>query len=218
MQRPPRRFLTHALIYSDSVEEREYQRTIAKEAEGRNTLVVLPTALGKTVISALVAAEFLYNYRSGRVLVMAPTRPLISQHSSSFQRLIRLPEREFELLTGMMPSDYRSDVWARKTRMVFATPQVVRNDIREGRLDLREFGLIVFDECHRAVKDYAYTEVATTYLKANQYPRILALTASPGSDPGRIRDVCRLLAIEHVETRSETDSDVSAYINPVSVE
>src|SRR2546426_3301090 len=216
MLRP--RYYSHPLIYPDGVEEREYQTAIAEAAKGRNTLVVLPTALGKTVISALVSVDYLYDYKKGRVLVMAPTRPLISQHRSSFRHLIKLPEGEFELLTGMMPSEYRSDVWSGKARVVFATPQVVRNDIREGRLDLRGFGLIIFDECHRAVKEYAYTEVAESYLKVNPYPRVLALTASPGSDPERIREVCGSLAIEHVESRSDTDPDVCAYINPVTVQ
>src|SRR5262245_11591261 len=85
------RFLRHPLICPDAVEDREYQRRIAGAAGGRNTLVVLPTALGKTVISALVAADYLLSQRRGRVLVMAPTRPLISQHRRSLQRLIRLP-------------------------------------------------------------------------------------------------------------------------------
>ena len=70
-------YVSHPLIYEDTVEDREYQRTISEAARNRNTLVVLPTALGKTVISALVAVDVLYNYRDKRVLVMAPTRPLV---------------------------------------------------------------------------------------------------------------------------------------------
>jgi ERCC4-related helicase len=213
------RYVSHPLLYPDVVEEREYQARISREAYDKNTLVILPTALGKTVISALLASELLYNYRDSRVLVMAPTRPLVLQHRSSFQRMIRLPEDQFALLTGKTPADYRASVWAGRSRMVFATPEVVRNDLLQGRLSLRGFGLLVFDECHRAVKEYAYTEVASSYVKSGQpYPLILGMTASPGSDADRVAAVCKSLFIERVEHRSETDVDVSPYINPIAVE
>jgi len=39
------------------IEVREYQHAIAKSALESNTLVVLPTALGKTIIALLVAVE-----------------------------------------------------------------------------------------------------------------------------------------------------------------
>ena len=217
MQR--QRYVSHPLIYPDVVEEREYQATIAREAYDKNTLVILPTALGKTVISALAVAQTLYNYRGARVLVMAPTRPLILQHRSSFGRMLRLPEDQFVLLTGKMTADYRTSVWRGHQRVVFATPEVVRNDLLEKRLpSLDDFALLVFDECHRAVKEYAYTEVASSYLKSAPYPLILGMTASPGSDPERISMVCRSLSIERVECRSEEDADVRPYINPVTVE
>jgi Fanconi anemia group M protein len=66
--------------------------------------------------------------------------------------------------------------------VVFATPQVVKNDVLLKGLNLKDFGLLVFDECHRAVKEYAYTEVAQQYVKHSDYPLILGMTASPGSN------------------------------------
>jgi ERCC4-related helicase len=171
------------------------------------------------VISALVVAQTLYEYRKARVLIMAPTRPLILQHRSSFQGMLRLPEDQFALLTGKTAADYRTSVWNGPQRIIFATPEVVRNDLLEKRLpNLDDFALVVFDECHRSVKEYAYTEVAGSYLKSAPYPLILGMTASPGSDPERISKVCRSLSIERVEYRSEDDPDVSPYINPISVE
>ncbi len=214
------KYVSHPLLFPSVVEEREYQTAIAREAYDKNTLVVLPTALGKTVISALLVSQVLYNYRNSRVLVMAPTRPLVLQHRSSFQRMIRLPEDQFALLTGKTPADYRAGVWAGRSRLVFATPEVVRNDLLQGRLDLKSFGLLVFDECHRSVKEYAYTEVASSYVKKSgpPYPLILGMTASPGSDADRVAAVCKSLFIERVEHRSETDDDVRPYINPIAVE
>jgi ERCC4-related helicase len=212
-------YVSHPLLYPDVVEERVYQTKIAQDAYNKNTLVILPTALGKTVISAFVVSQILHDYRNTRVLVLAPTRPLVLQHRSSFQAMLRLPEEQFALLTGKTPADYRTSVWAGSSRLVFATPEVVRNDLREGRFpNLKDFGLLVFDECHRSVKEYAYTEVAGSYVKSCHYPLILGMTASPGSDLDRIAMVCKSLFIEQVEYRSEEDEDVKPYINLVTVE
>jgi Fanconi anemia group M protein len=85
-------------------------------------------------------------------------------------------------------------------------------------MTLNGFGLLVFDECHRSVKEYAYTEIASQYAKTSDYPLILGMTASPGSDVERVRNVCESLFIEHVEYRNDEDPDVSPYVQPITVE
>jgi Fanconi anemia group M protein len=142
------------------MELRLYQRRIANEASNRNTLVVLPTALGKTVIAALVAADILFQYRDAKVLVMAPTRPLVVQHRASLLRFLKLRANDAVLVTGKTPPSHRRALWMSPARLFLATPQVVRNDLVARRLSLEGYGLLVFDECHRAVKKYAYTQVA----------------------------------------------------------
>jgi Fanconi anemia group M protein len=191
---------------------------MADVASERNTLVILPTALGKTVISAIVAANTLCDYRDVKVLVMAPTRPLVLQHRNSFLRLLKLRDRDTVLLTGETPPEYRKIMWEGEARVVFSTPQVVRNDLLEHRVSLENYGLLVFDECHRAVKEYAYTDIAQFYVSQARYPLILGMTASPGSDMNRILEVCRNLYIERVEYRSEDDADVKPYIQPIEIE
>jgi len=212
------RFISHPLIYPNSIDERIYQTKIAKNALDGNTLVILPTALGKTIISAIVVAELIYKYRDSRILIMAPTRPLVIQHKQNFEKIIRLPEDQFVLLTGKTPAEYRLGVWAGSSRVIFATPQVVRNDLLNNRVSLKDFNLLVFDECHRSVKEYAYTEVAKQYAINSLFPLILGMTASPGSDLKRIKTVCESLFIERIEFRTDEDSDVRAYINTVKLE
>ncbi|WP_455364665.1 helicase-related protein [[Eubacterium] cellulosolvens] len=210
-------FVEYPLIWPNKVEARTYQQTIADKTIQRNTLVVLPTALGKTIISALAAAHFLYNYGHMRILVMAPTRPLVLQHKESFMKVLKLREKDASLLTGKTPSIYRRQIWD-SSRIVFATPQVVENDLKNGVLSLRDFSFLVFDECHRARKDYAYTYVAEKYVEQSAWPILLGLTASPGADKKKIEEICKALFIEQVEYRSEEDADVAPYINPVEVE
>jgi Fanconi anemia group M protein len=208
----------HPLIWPGKVEFRLYQKRIADIASERNTLVILPTALGKTVISALVAANILYNYRDAKILVMAPTRPLVMQHRETFLKILKLREKDTVVLTGHTPADHRTAFWQGEARIYFSTPQVVRNDLLEGRLNLEKFMLLVFDECHRAVKEYAYTDIARIYVSQARYPLILGMTASPGSELSRVQEVCRNLYIERVEFRTEEDPDVKPYIQPIDIE
>ncbi len=210
--------LEHPLIWPKTVELRLYQKKIAEIASEENTLVILPTALGKTVISAIVTANILYKYRNAKVLVMAPTRPLVLQHRTSFLRLLKLREKDTVLLTGETPPKARRILWEGEARIVFSTPQVVRNDLLDHRFSLENYGLVVFDECHRAVKEYAYTDIAQYYVSQAKYPLVLGMTASPGSDLKRVSDVCRNLYIERVEHRGEEDLDVKPYIHPIEIE
>jgi ERCC4-related helicase len=215
---PPPQYVEHLLVRNRSVESRLYQKNIAEAASRRNTMVILPTALGKTVISLLVTVDILYNYREGRILVMAPTRPLVSQHMKSFSSVLKIFEEQIAAVTGKTPPEARSAVWNKKDiRLLFATPEVVKNDLDEDRLHLSDFSLLVFDEAHRAVKDYAYTSIAKEYISQSSNPVILAMTASPGAERRRIQEVCDNLFIEYIEYRSEEDPDVKQYVNPIDV-
>ncbi len=211
------KFVEHPLIRPNTLQYRVYQQEIAKRATERNTLVILPTALGKTAISILVAVHILYNYRKTRLLMMAPTRPLVLQHAQVFVSTVRVLPQEVCILTGRVQPQEREKAWRGVARVFFATPEVVRNDIEEGRLSLRDFDLLVFDECHRAVKNYAYTFVAQHYLNECPHPLILGTTASPGSSFDKIDSVCKALGIEQIEYRTEVDPDVSPYVHRVDV-
>jgi Fanconi anemia group M protein len=76
---------------------------------------------------------------------------------------------------------------------------------------------LVFDEAHKAVKDYSYTLIAKEYINQSPCPMILALTASPGAERSRIQEVCNNLFIENLEYRNEDDPDVKPYVNPIQV-
>src|SRR5918996_801293 len=206
------------LIYEESLEFRAYQKNIVDSAYNKNTLVIIPTALGKTVIAILVSARALYNYRRKRVLVIAPTRPLVLQHMNSFFSVLKVSQDQLTEVTGKTQPLARTAIWNNKdVRLVFATPEVVRNDLLDNRLSLEDFSLLIFDEAHRAVKDYAYTTIARKYIDQSEHPVILGMTASPGSDTRRIQDICNNLFIEHLEYRTEEDSDVKPYVNPIDV-
>jgi len=197
------------------ISTREYQDTIARSALTANTLVVIPTGLGKTIIALLVARERLAQHPISKVIILAPTRPLVLQHSRFFEKHLaeKIPSA---VLTGEVPPTERQDLVA-SSKAIFATPEVIRNDVLEERYSLNDVSLIVFDEAHRCVRDYAYSQVAEAYKLTASNPLILGLTASPSSRRARIEEICQRLAITNVQTRTEEDSDVTPYVQQVSV-
>ena len=148
----------------------------------------------------LVAKIRLEKFPNGKVVVLAPTKPLVLQHYNSFKEILSLESKDIALLTGENPPEERSYLW-RRSRFVFATPQTVRNDVRHGRVELNDVVLLVFDEAHRSVKDYSYTEVAKVYKETAWTPLILGLTASPGGSREKINEITQNLFIEHVEAQ-----------------
>jgi len=204
------------IINEKAFDKREYQENIYKTALEKNTLVVLPTGMGKTLVAVMVGAERLDSL-GGKILIMAPTRPLNAQHTKSFEKFTFIGKGDIKLITGRIKPENRAKIYKEAT-IIAATPQCIKNDLEKGRLDLSEFYFAVFDEAHRAVKDYAYTYVAKKYMMQSDNPLILALTASPGGKKERIQEVINNLFIESVEIRSESDEDVKDYVQDVEKE
>ncbi|HUT81566.1 MAG TPA: DEAD/DEAH box helicase [Candidatus Bathyarchaeia archaeon] len=211
------KFIQHKYIKPNTVEARLYQQTIFAKTLKGNSLVVLPTGLGKTIILALLAAKRMEQYPESFILIMAPTKPLVEQHLTTFQKIFNIFEEEIIMLSGGDLPAKREKLW-RQAQIIIATPQVVENDLISGILDLKRCSLLGVDEAHRAVGDYSYVYVAKQYMKASSHPLILGITASPGSSQEKIQEVCTNLQIKHVETRMETSGDVKPYVQETEVE
>lgn len=210
-------YFTSTYLNKEVIEKREYQENIINSIlRYGNTLVVLPTGLGKTIIAVVVVAKRLEDI-GGKALILAPTRPLVEQHYKFFKEVINLDENEFVIITGNDVKTKRESKWL-KGIIFFATPQVVKNDIEEGILDLKDFSVVVFDEAHRAIGDYAYTYISKHYHEIANNELILALTASPGSNIEKIGSVISNLFIKNVEIRTEYDSDVAPYVHKIELE
>ena len=198
----------------DLIEPRVYQEVIYARCKERNCLVVLPTGLGKTLIAMLIADYRLSKY-GGKVLFLAPTKPLAMQHAESFRRLFNLPPEKINVLTGELPPEKRAELWE-KSVVITATPQTVENDILTGRISPEDVVLLVVDEAHRAVGNYAYVFIAKEYLKTARHPLVLGLTASPGSDEEKIQEIVENLGVEHIEVRTESSPDVKPYVHRIA--
>ena len=208
------KWIQHPLIQPGKIEARLYQQVLAADVlKNGNTMIVAPTALGKTIVAALVAAERLKKYPNSKVLILAPSKPLVVQHEESFRQFLKAT---ITSLTGAIKPDERVNIWE-KSQVICATPQTVESDIIAGRYSLKEVSLLVFDECHRGVGGYAYVFLAGRYTADAHDPLILGLTASPGWDENKINGVCENLFIQEVKIKKESDPDVTPYFNPVKV-
>ncbi|EDX12077.1 Fanconi anemia group M protein homolog [Drosophila simulans] len=203
-------------IYPNNLPLRSYQQTIVQSALFKNTLVVLPTGLGKTFIAAVVMYNFYRWYPKGKIVFMAPTRPLVSQQIHASQKIMPFPSEDTVQLTGQLPRPKRAELWASK-RVFFATPQVVHSDMLEAdggsSFPFGSIKLIVVDEAHRAKGRYAYTQVADCLMARNRHFRMLALSATPGRTMEDVAAVCRNLYISNLQVRWDTSIDVQPYIH-----
>ena len=206
---------SNPLLRIDAIERRSYQEAIAKNALRVNTLVCLPTGLGKSIVAAYVAAEKLQGIPDKSVVMLAPTKPLVLQHFKTFQKLLNLDPSAMVWLTGEVGPDERVGLW--RKRLVFSTPQVFMNDLLTGKLSVDTFSLMIFDEAHRAVGDYPYVFIADRYA-ATEVGLILGLTASPGSSEQHLSEICDNLHLQWVEARSIQSDDVKPYVGGIHVD
>ena len=218
---------------------RKYQLEITRKALFHNTLVSLPTGLGKTLIAAVV----MYNYYrwygncaneepnlpkhphqgTGKIVFCAPTRPLVSQQMEACYNIVNIPNDHIAEISGKISPSIRKQLWngtssntyqpRAKPSLFFCTPQTLMQDIINQICPTRQIVCIVLDEAHKAKGEYAYVKVIQELQQAGAIYRVLGLSATPGTNIQSIQQVIDNLLIEEIQVRLETDDDVKPYIH-----
>ena len=172
---------------------RNYQHELAAPGiEGKNYIVVAPTNSGKTLVAALVIADHLEKNkkqkRSPRVAVVVKTRPLADQQRERLAEFI--PSAVVECRTGN-----RGDIKERQQQLhikdalphseiIVCTAGKLLDEFKKGMVAMREFSLIIIDECHNTERNSNYAQIMQMYLEQKlqpgQLPQIVGLTATPG--------------------------------------
>ena len=203
--------------FLQNIQPREYQEKIFQTCIKKNCLVVLPTGLGKTLIALMLVIQRMKEFPGERAVFLAPTKPLAEQHLNSFKK--QLPELfgDMQLFTGEVKPEERKKIW-QTADIIFSTPQCVANDLKKNLYNLSNVCLLIEDEAHRCIKNYDYNYVSQEYQKQAQHPRIIGLTASPGNDVSRIKEICKNLSIEEVELRTRDSDDVKKYLQELKFE
>ncbi len=193
---------------------RPYQIEAYKKSLEGNLLLVLPTGLGKTVVAALTAAHYLLDKKC--VIMLSPTRPLVDQHVNTMKNLFSEYDFKINGITGHNSVLERSSLWA-ESQFVISTPQTVQKDIERGNIFLNKFYLLIVDEAHRATGNYSYVNVARAI---SDLPgrRLLAMTASPGSNNEKIDEIKSNLFIKNVIIKTDRDPDIIEYVKGSDIE
>ncbi|MFA4953242.1 MAG: DEAD/DEAH box helicase [Candidatus Pacearchaeota archaeon] len=200
-----------------NITPREYQQRIFETCKEKNCLVVLPTGLGKTLIALMLTIERMKKFPGEKVVFLAPTKPLAEQHITYFKKYLPELFADMQLFTGAVNAERRKKIW-HTSDIIFSTPQCVANDLKNNLYDLENVCLLIEDEAHRCINNYDYNYIAQTYKKQSLHQRIVGLTASPGSDATRIKQICKNLSIEEVELRTRESPDVNQYLQELEFE
>ncbi|MEJ2261637.1 MAG: helicase-related protein, partial [Nitrosopumilaceae archaeon] len=181
-----------------------------EQAIKENCIVVLPTGLGKTAIALQVISEFLS--KGNGVLFLAPTRVLVNQHYEFLKENLTIDD--IGLITGEDLIQKRTNLW--NNSVICATPEIAKNDLDRQIVSPEQFGLVVFDEVHRTVGDYAYSGIAERL--ANSNARILGMTATLPSEKDKATEILTKLKISRVAERTEDSEDVKPYIQETNTD
>ena len=204
-------FIEHKLIKPNSIEIREYQTNLANDVKNQNCLIVLPTGLGKTTIALQVIVDYMQN-GTGGVLFLAPTRVLVNQHYEFLKENLLIAD--IGIVTGEDLLSKRKKKWMNS--VVCATPEITKNDFARNMVSPNQFALVVFDEAHRTVGDYAYSIIAKYF--QNTDTRILAMTATLPSEKEKAKEIVTRLRIKNLIERSDESPDVKPYIQKTETE
>ncbi|XP_013379529.1 Fanconi anemia group M protein [Lingula anatina] len=204
-------------IYPTNYPVRTYQYDIVQQCLYKNTLVALPTGLGKTFIAAVVMYNFYRWYPEGKIVFMAPTKPLVAQQIEACYNIMGIPQTDTAVMTGAMLPPERLRAWSQK-RVFYLTPQVMTNDLSRGAFPAEDIKCLVVDEAHKALGNHAYCQVVRELVKYSRDFRVLALSATPGSDLKAVQQVLTNLLVSHIELRTEDSADIKAYAHDRKVE
>ncbi len=144
--------------YVKNIIPRKYQEEIYKKCKSHNSLIVLPTGLGKTLIALMLAIDRICRYPESKILFVAPTRPLAEQHFKTFKESLPDLFASMELFTGSTKPKKRQMLW-NKNDIIFSTPQCVEGKTRifteKGPISIEKF----FEKFGLAEKNYGEEKV-----------------------------------------------------------
>ncbi len=204
-------YIDQKYVQKNSIEYRTYQVNLANQAKSENCIIVLPTGLGKTAIALQVMADYLEK-GTGGVLFLAPTRVLVNQHFEFLKENLTIGD--IALITGEDPIAKRQKLW--NNSVICATPEIARNDLDRQLVSPSQFSLVIFDEAHRTIGDYAYSGIAERF--ANTDTRLVGMTATLPSEKEKATEILTTLRIQSIAQRTEDSPDVKPYIQQTNTE
>jgi len=170
---------------------RDYQMELFEKAKQENSIAVLDTGSGKTLIAVLLLRhtidQELEHRAAGRHKRISFF--LVDKVALVFQQYAVLKanlSQEIERVCGDMGASlWTGDVWKQhfeKNMVIVATADVLLQCLSHSFINIEQINLLIFDEAHHAKKGHSYARIIKEhYLHASPHlrPRIFGMTASP---------------------------------------
>ncbi|UKZ82737.1 hypothetical protein TrVFT333_010533 [Trichoderma virens FT-333] len=169
---------------------REYQVELYERAREENTIVVLDTGSGKTLIAALLMRHVLQTELENRAegsehkiafFLVEKVALCFQQHAVLTTNLEFPIGKFFGEMTGVVRSQEYWDRQFAENMAFVCTAQILLDLLACGFISMGQINLMVFDEAHHAKKSHPYARIIKDhYLRSrDERPRILGMTASP---------------------------------------
>eukprot|EP01114_Cavostelium_apophysatum_P020114 TRINITY_DN6648_c0_g1_i4.p1 TRINITY_DN6648_c0_g1~~TRINITY_DN6648_c0_g1_i4.p1 ORF type:complete len:2434 (-),score=604.51 TRINITY_DN6648_c0_g1_i4:24-7325(-) len=164
-----------------SMKPRDYQVELFLKALDGNSILFLPTGLGKTLVAAMLIKYMLSLNGKKKALFLVDRVPLVFQQGNYLQEITGL---EVKMLCGENATEEERAIVCKGTGfdVLVATAGLVNGFLRDKSCLMGEFSILVIDEAHHARGDGHPFSVAMGYYGRCSHksrPLILALTASP---------------------------------------
>ena len=200
--------LNHPFL-RDGIEARGYQIEATQACIRCSTLLVMPTGFGKTAVQWNCIADALDDGIE-KIVITAPTVGLVEQQRRMILERIQIDEAKVCTYTGSDRPVERGKIWEDAV-IIIATPQVIRNDVDSGLINLSNVGLLIIDEAHHAKGNHATAQVADRYRSQATTPWLVAATASPGSTQKAIDQLWNRLNVKRIFVAKREDDLLKPY-------
>ncbi|XP_052209161.1 endoribonuclease Dicer homolog 3a isoform X2 [Diospyros lotus] len=173
---------------TQNFQPREYQSKVFQVALRRNTIAVLDTGAGKTMIAVMIIKHIAPslnithpNHDKKLILFLAPTVHLVHQQFEVLKVHTDLLVEEYYGAKGV--DQWNANSWAKEINehdVMVMTPQILLDAMRKAFLNFEMVCLMIIDECHRATGNHPYSQIMKEfYHKSRSKPKIFGMTASP---------------------------------------
>lgn len=217
---------------------RAYQAIAVKQSLQQNSLILLPTGTGKTLIAYNILLNFyaaLSKWYKPRHLtdlhrvhqdtkvfglnyiLVVPNTILMEQAHESFINHGHIDEEDIVIFNSNISVQLRS-MYYQRNKIIIVSPEVLRNDIHNKSIMLCLTPLIIFDEIHKGASCFSfYTQICECILVANPFVRIVGLTGTIASNNEMINNVVNNFDIKNIFALNKSSPILAKYVYPVNI-
>ncbi len=212
-------------LYSHQAEGIDHLR------QGRNLLIVTPTASGKTLLFSVAVLESVLSDDATRALILYPTKALARDQLAGFRSLsgslgaLRPPS--FEIYDGDTPASQRKRIRADPPHVLITNPDMLHAGILSNHQEweplLRNLKWIVIDELHvyrgifGAHVHHILKRLRRLCAKYGSHPRFVAASATIGNPAAFARTLTGVdFAVVNRSGAPQAPREV-VFLNPTAV-